>query len=194
MTDETKNGEPVLPFTDARAFAKWLRAHHAKSKGLWLKLAKKGSGVKSVTYAEAVDEALCWGWIDAVKGKHDDTWWLQRFTPRGPRSLWSKVNREKVAVLISAGRMQPTGLAAIERAKQNGQWAQAYDSPKNAKPPADLLAALAARPGALAFFEGLTGANRYAILIRLQTAKKPETRARRLAVFVEQCAKGETVH
>lgn len=194
MTGDEKNGEPVLPFVDAKAFAKWLRAHHATSKAVWLKLAKKGSGVKSITYAEALDEALCHGWIDAVKGKLDDTWWLQRFTPRGPRSIWSKVNREKVAGLISAGRMQPAGLAAIERAKQNGQWAQAYDSPKNAKPPEDLLAALRAQPEALAFFEGLSSANRFAILHRVHTAKKPETRARRIATFVALCAKGETLH
>jgi uncharacterized protein YdeI (YjbR/CyaY-like superfamily) len=189
-----KNGEPIKPFVTAKAFGDWLRAYGGRSTGLWLKLAKKGSKLPSVTYAEALDEALCWGWIDAVKAALDDQWWLQRFTPRAPRSLWSKVNREKVASLEASGRMQPAGRAAVERAQANGQWQAAYDSPKRAKPPDDLLAALARAPKALRFFETLGGANRYAIIHRIHTAKKPETRARRIAQFVELCAQGKTLH
>lgn len=194
MANEEKNGEAVRPFSTAEAFGRWLRTHHAKATGVWLKLAKKSANIASVTYAEALDEALCWGWIDAVKASYDESWWLQRFTPRGPRSGWSKVNREHVARLEKEGRMQPPGRAAVERAKQNGQWDGAYDSPKNAKPPEDLLAALRKAPGALRFFEGLNASNRYAILYRVQTAKKPETRARRIAQLVELCAQGRTLH
>lgn len=191
---ETKNGEPVRAFAEAKAFAKWLSTNHAKASGLWLKLAKKGAGAKSVTYAEALDEALCWGWIDAVKASFDGAWWLQRFTPRGPKSLWSKNNREHVARLEAEGRMKPPGRAAVEAAKQDGRWDRAYDSPKNARPPEELLAALRERPGALKFFEALDGANRYAILHRVMTAKKPETRARRIAQLADLCARGERLH
>lgn len=193
MPDE-KNGEPIVPFATPKGFGTWLRKHHANTKGVWLKLAKKDSKVPSVTYAEALDEALCWGWIDGVKAALDEVWWLQRFTPRGPRSIWSKVNREKVAALEASGRMQAAGRAAVERAKANGQWDAAYDSPKNAKPSEDLLAALAKKPKALKFFEQLSSANRFAIVHRVHTAKKPETRAKRIAQFVKLCAQGKTIH
>jgi uncharacterized protein YdeI (YjbR/CyaY-like superfamily) len=181
------------PFRDAKAWATWLRKHHAASTGIWLRLAKKGAATPSVTYAEAVDEALCWGWIDAQKKGLDEAWWLQRFTPRGSRSIWSKINRDKVGVLTAAGRMQPPGVAAVERARANGQWDAAYDSARTATVPDDLTAALAASKQA-ATFARLDAANRYAILFRLQTAKKAETRARRIAELVAMLGRGETLH
>jgi uncharacterized protein YdeI (YjbR/CyaY-like superfamily) len=187
-------GQPTLAFAGTEAWGAWLRAHHATSTGLWLKLAKKDAGVASVTYAEALEFALCFGWIDGQKRAHDDAWWLQRFTPRGPRSLWSQVNREKALLLIERGEMQPAGHAAIDNARRNGQWDAAYAPAKTATVPPELEAALDRDPAAKAFFATLTGANRYAILHRLATAKKPETRAKRLAKFVEMLAKKETIH
>lgn len=172
----------------------WLAAHHASSSGVWLLIAKKGSGRASPTYAEAVDAALAWGWIDGQKGKHDDTAWIQRFTPRKPKSPWSKINRDKATALIRAKRMHAPGLAEIERAKRDGRWNAAYDSASTAKVPPDLAAALARNRRAAAFFAAIDGANRYAILWRLQTAKKPETRALRLAKFVAMLARGERIH
>jgi uncharacterized protein YdeI (YjbR/CyaY-like superfamily) len=193
MTELHKN-EPVVPFVDARAFARWLKTNHGKSKGLWLKLAKKDSGVKSITYASALDEALCWGWIDGQRGSWDEIFFVQRFTPRGPRSIWSKINIGKVAALTEAGRMQPSGLAQVQRAKENGQWERAYDGQKNMKPSPELLAALEANPKAAQFYATLSSQNRYAILHRLHTAKKPETRVRRLETFVAMLARGEKLH
>ena len=184
---------PILPFKDAAAWAKWLKQNHAKAAGLWLKLAKK-SDKPALTYAQALDEALCWGWIDGQKKSFDEAWWLQKFTPRGPRSVWSKINRDKVQALITAERMQPAGLAAIEAARANGQWAAAYDSQRTAMLPEDLQAELDRHPQAKAFFATLNSANRYAITYRLQNAKKPETRARRLAQFIAMLEKGEKLH
>jgi uncharacterized protein YdeI (YjbR/CyaY-like superfamily) len=189
---EEKNGESVLPFVDGAAFGAWLAKHHATEKALWLKIAKKGSGHRSLDYAAALDEALCWGWIDAVKGAWDDAWFVQRFTPRGPRSRWSKINVQHVARLINAGRMQPTGQAAIDHAKKTGAWDQAYDGAKNIQPSAELLAALEKAPKARALFEALDSANRFAILYRTQSAKKAETRARAVEKFVAMLARGET--
>jgi uncharacterized protein YdeI (YjbR/CyaY-like superfamily) len=189
---------PVLSFATQRAFSTWLAKHHAKSQGLWIKLAKASAkaktGIKSITYAEAVEVALCWGWIDGQGKRIDDTWFAQKLTPRRARSLWSKINCAKAAALIEAGKMQPPGLAEIERAKQDGRWDRAYDSPRNATPPADLLAALAENPRAAAFFAELNATNRYAILHRVQTAKKAETRARRIAQFVAMLARHEKLH
>jgi uncharacterized protein YdeI (YjbR/CyaY-like superfamily) len=185
---------PVLAFAAPRAWGAWLEKHHAASKGLWLKIAKKDSGVASVTYAEALEVALAWGWIDGQRRAHDAAAFLQKFTPRGPRSIWSKINREKVLALIEAGAMKPSGLAEVERAKQDGRWEAAYDSPSRAVVPEDLLAALNANPAAQAFFQTLNAANRYAILFRLQTAKKAETRTRRIALFVEMLARREKLH
>ncbi|WP_075008944.1 YdeI/OmpD-associated family protein [Stigmatella aurantiaca] len=194
-TPKTPAGElPVMAFAHPRAWTAWLDAHHASSKGVWLKLAKKGSGVASVTYAEALEVALAWGWIDGQRKGHDKAAFLQKFTPRGPRSIWSKINREKVLALIEAGAMKPAGLAAVERAKQDGRWEAAYDSPSRAVVPEDFLTALNANPKAQAFFQTLNAANRYAILFRLQTAKKAETRARRIALFVEMLARHEKLH
>jgi uncharacterized protein YdeI (YjbR/CyaY-like superfamily) len=183
-----------LSFADARAWAAWLRKHHDASSGLWLQLAKKGARVASVTYAEALEEALCWGWIDGQRAPLDREAWLQRFTPRGPRSIWSKINREKAEALIACGRMQAAGHAAIALAKENGRWEAAYDSQRTATVPEDLAAALEAHPRAKEFFATLDSANRYAVLFRLHHAKLPETRARKLNQFVEMLEKGERLH
>lgn len=184
---------PAL-FRTAKAFETWLRKHHATSDGLWLQIAKKGAAEPSVTYAEAVEIALCWGWIDGQKKSLDTQHFLQRFTPRRARSLWSRVNVEKVAVLIEAGRMQAPGHTQIEAAKADGRWAKAYDSARTATVPEDLLAALDAEPAARDFFATLNATNRYAVLWRIQTAVKPETRARRITQLVAMLARGETVH
>lgn len=185
---------PALRFPDARAFSKWLAANHASSSGIWLELAKAGSGVASVSYPEAVEVALAWGWIDGQKRPLDHAWWRQKFTRRGPKSLWSKKNREKVLALIASGKMQPPGLAEVERAKADGRWAAAYDPPSTSKVPEDLAAALAKSARAQKAFATLDSANRYAILWRVQTAKKPETRARRIADLVAMLARGEVLH
>lgn len=181
-------------FKNAKAFETWLKKHHATSDGLWLQIAKRGAAEPSVTYAEAVEIALCWGWIDGQKKGLDDQHFLQRFTPRRARSVWSKVNVEKVAALIESGRMQAPGLAQVEAAKADGRWARAYDGARTAVVPDDLLAALNAQPPAKAFFATLNASNRYAVLWRIQTAVKPETRARRIAQLVDMLARGETVH
>lgn len=185
---------PILSFASRRDFAAWLADNHQSSRGIWLKLAKKGSGVDSVTYDEAVLESLVWGFIDGQGRSLDEKFWLQRFTPRGPRSIWSKRNRDKALALIAEGTMQPSGLAEVERAKQDGRWDRAYDPPSEATVPADLAAALAAAPDAAAFFEKLNSANRYAVLFRVQTAHKPETRARRIAQLVAMLGRGEKLH
>jgi uncharacterized protein YdeI (YjbR/CyaY-like superfamily) len=169
---------PILAFVDAKSFEKWLTTQHAASPGIWIKFAKKGSSHASITYAEAIDVALAWGWIDGQKNKFDHEWWLQRFTRRGARSIWSKINRAKASALIAAKKMRPPGLAEVERAKKDERWGAAYDSPSGAEVPADLAQALAASPRAANFFATLDAANRYAILWRLQTTKKPETRAK----------------
>ena len=185
---------PTLPFATPGAFADWLAENHATSRGLWIKLAKTGSGIASIKYAEAVEVALCWGWIDGQAKRLDETWYVQKLTPRGVRSIWSKINCAKATALIEAGRMKPAGLAEVERAKQDGRWARAYDSPSNATVPDDLAVALAENARAAAFFIGLDSRNRYAILHRIQTAKKPETRARRIAEFVRMLAGREKLH
>jgi uncharacterized protein YdeI (YjbR/CyaY-like superfamily) len=185
---------PTKSFKTQEAFETWLAKNHAKAPGVWIKLAKKASGGKSITYAEAVEAALCYGWIDGQSKSIDDTAWLQKYTPRGRRSIWSKINRDKVEALIKAGRMQPAGLAAIEAAKVDGRWAAAYDSPSKAGVPADLQAALDASPKAKAFFATLNSTNRYAILFRTQQAKKAETRAKRIKQFVEMLEKGEKLY
>lgn len=190
----TKPELPVIAFKTPKAWATWLKANHAKSAGVWLKLAKKDSGIASVNYAEAVEVALCYGWIDGQKNPFDATAWLQKFTPRGPKSIWSKINRAKAEALMRNGHMQPAGLKAIEAAKQDGRWDSAYDSPKTATMPSDLAAALEANARAKAFFATLNSTNRYAILFRLQTAKKAETRAKRLQQFVTMLEKHEKLY
>ena len=186
--------DPTLTFADSSLWARWLAKNHASSKGVWLALAKKGAAHSTVTYAEALDEALAWGWIDGLKRPQDESTWLQRFTPRKARSGWSKINRDKVAALTKAGRMQAPGIAEVERAKSDGRWEAAYDSAKTSTVPEDLAAALAANPRAQSFFATVDAANRYAVLHRVQTAKKPETRAKRIADFVAMLARGETLH
>ena len=191
----TPEADPeVISFADAPAWSRWLAAHHASSAGVWLKIAKKGSMGASVSYPQALDVALAWGWIDGQKGKLDDAWWLQRFTPRGPKSIWSKVNREKADALIETGNMKPSGLAEVERAKRDGRWEAAYDSQSRATVPPDLAKALAANPRAARFFETLESHNRYAVLFRIHTAKKPETRAARIEKFVGMLARHEKLH
>ena len=159
-----------------------------------MRIAKKASGARSVTYAEALEIALCYGWIDAQKRPESETAWLQRFMPRRPRSIWSKINREKALGLIASGKMKPAGLHEVERAKQDGRWEAAYDSPKTAIMHPDFQKALNRNPRAKAFFSTLSAANRYAILWRIQTAKKAETRDRRIRSFIEMLEKGETIH
>jgi uncharacterized protein YdeI (YjbR/CyaY-like superfamily) len=185
---DEKQGQPVIPFPSTQAWERWLAEHHATSAGVWVKMAKKASGIESVTHVEALDVALCYGWIDGQRASLDETWFLQRFTRRRPLSKWSKVNREKVAALIAANRMQPAGLAAVEAAQADGRWDQAYDPPSKVTVPDDLRAALDANPEAAAFFATLNSSNRYAILYRVHDAKRPETRARRIEQFVGMLA------
>jgi uncharacterized protein YdeI (YjbR/CyaY-like superfamily) len=185
---------PVVAFVDASTWSAWLESHHASSRGVWLKIAKKGAAPATLTYADALDVALTWGWIDGQKGKLDEACWLQRFSPRGPRSIWSKINREKAVALTAAGRMTGPGLTEVERAKKDGRWEAAYDSQSRATVPPDLAAALEANPRAAQFFGTLEARNRYAVLFRVHTAKKAETRAKRIATFVEMLARHEKLH
>ncbi|MEU6537673.1 YdeI/OmpD-associated family protein [Streptomyces sp. NPDC047000] len=189
----TQDLETVV-FASAEAFEAWLGENHAVSPGIWIKLRKKGPGIVALDYAQALDVALCYGWIDGRKAKFDDEWWIQRFTPRTSRSKWSKVNRDKVAALVEQGRMRPPGQAEVDRALADGRWEAAYDSARTATVPDDLAAALAAEPGAAEFFGTLDGQNRYAILYRIQDAKKAETRARRIEKYVGMLARGEKLH
>ena len=191
---EKKKDIPVLPFDSKKQWAGWLARQHDKSTGIWLKLAKKDSGIPSVTYEEALDAALCYGWIDGQKKGFDDKYWLQKFTPRGAKSIWSRVNTEKAERLIASGEMKPAGLKAIETAKQDGRWDAAYASQKNISIPDDFQSALGQNLKAKSFFDGLKSAQRYSFLFRLQTAKKPETRAKRIQQFIEMLEKGETIH
>jgi uncharacterized protein YdeI (YjbR/CyaY-like superfamily) len=185
---------PIKPFASKTKWADWLAKQHDKSTGVWLKLAKKDSGIPSVTYEEALDVALCYGWIDGQKKGFNDKYWLQKFTPRGPKSIWSKINTEKAERLIASGEMKPAGLKAIEAAKQDGRWDAAYSSQKNMTVPEDFQAALDKNKKAKTFFATLNSANRYAILWRIQTAKKPETRSKWIQKFVERLEKGEKLY
>jgi uncharacterized protein YdeI (YjbR/CyaY-like superfamily) len=191
---ELRNGLPVLLFKDQAAFEDWISAEPRASKGMWLRLSKKNSGLVSLSKAEAIDVALCHGWIDGQLDKYDDASWIVRFTPRKRGSKWSEINRARALELIEAGRMRPDGLAEIEAAKADGRWAAAYAPASRAEVPEDLRAALDRSPAAATFFGTLTGANRYGILYRIGSAKKPETRARRIARFVSMLERGETVH
>jgi uncharacterized protein YdeI (YjbR/CyaY-like superfamily) len=185
---------PVIPFASAGEWEAWLSENHETSRGVWIKFAKKGSGIASVTYAEAVEAALAHGWIDGQAGRLDDEWYVQRFTPRTARSRWSRINRDKAIALIERGAMTPAGLAEVERAKADGRWDAAYASPRAAKVPDDLQRALDASPAAQEFFSTLDGTNRYAILHRIEEAKRPDTRARRIAKFVAMLEAGEKIH
>jgi uncharacterized protein YdeI (YjbR/CyaY-like superfamily) len=183
-----------MRFANQTEFERWLAEHHASCEGLWLLIAKAGAPEPSVTYAQAVESALCYGWIDGQKKAFDAQGWVQRFTPRRPRSLWSKNNRIKAQALIEAGRMQPSGLAEIERAKADGRWDAAYDGARTAVVPPDLEQALEAQPAAKSFFATLDGTNRYAVLWRVLTAKRPQTRAKRIRELVEMLARHEKIH
>jgi uncharacterized protein YdeI (YjbR/CyaY-like superfamily) len=189
-----KRAPLIRPFSTATAFRRWLAVNHGRASDIWIKIHKKGSGKKTVSYAEAVDEALCFGWIDAQKKPFDTTSWLQRFCPRRPRSVWSRTNTRNVERLISTKKMTPAGLREVEAAKKDGRWARAYDSAATSKVPADFLSALAAQPKAKAFFETLNRANVYAITYRLQTARKAETRLRRMELILDMLAKGKAFH
>lgn len=194
MAAPTADELPVLRCPDAAAFEAWMEAEHASAPGVWLEFAKKASGIPTVTYGEALDIALCFGWIDGQTKSVDETWYRQRFTPRRTRSTWSLRNVEKVAELIAAGRMRPAGLAEVERAKADGRWEAAYPSPSRIEVPPDLQAALDADQQAAASFAALDSRNRYAILYRLHDAKRPETRARRLEKFMDMLRRGEKIH
>jgi uncharacterized protein YdeI (YjbR/CyaY-like superfamily) len=183
-----------LSLPDPAAWTNWLAANHDQSPGVWLRLAKKGCTSISLFYAEALEAALCHGWIDGQKRPENDRTWLQRFTPRGKKSIWSKINREKALALIEGGRMHPAGLREVERAKADGRWDAAYEGQRTATVPADLQAALDQNPRARDFFATLRGANRYAVLFRIQNAKKPETRARKIAQFVTMLENHQTFH
>ena len=186
--------EAPLHFDGPAEWAAWLKRHHASSPGVWLRIAKKDAPTTSITHPQALELALCFGWIDALSRSDGAHYWLRRFTPRAPRSLWSKINRDKAQALVAAGRMQPAGLKEMQRAQTDGRWDAAYDPGSSAAIPPDLQAALAANPAAQAFFATLDSQNRYAVLFRLQTAKRAETRARRLANFVAMLARGEKLH
>jgi uncharacterized protein YdeI (YjbR/CyaY-like superfamily) len=185
---------PVVGFADPGAWDSWLAEQHALSPGVWLKIAKKGSGAPGVSYPEALEVALCYGWIDGQKGTLDDEYWLQRFTPRRPRGRWSKINTDKAAELIEAGRMQPAGMREIERARGDGRWDAAYAGQRTAGVPEDLERELAGNDAAREFFATLSGVNRYAILHRIGDAKRPETRAKRIAKYVAMLAAHETIY
>jgi uncharacterized protein YdeI (YjbR/CyaY-like superfamily) len=185
---------PTLLFADPGELEAWLEKNGGSSDGVWLKIAKKGSGKRSVTYAEALELALCFGWIDSQKRGFDETYFLQRFTPRRPRGRWSKINREKAEALIAAGQMRPAGLTEVEAAKADGRWEAAYEGQRTAAVPEDLQRELDANPAAAEFFADLDSANRYAVVYRLNDAKKPETRERRLHKFVAMLERGEKIH
>ncbi len=190
----TKPNLPIVPFASRGAWEAWLEEHHATSEGLWLKIAKKGSGLETVTYDQAVEIALCYGWIDGQARKLDEHYYLQRFTPRRPRSNWSKINRQRATELIERGKMKPAGLREVERAKADGRWEAAYDSPSTATVPEDLLRELEKNEKAREFFSKLDGRNRYAILYRIQDAKRPETRTQRIAEYVAMLAEQKKPH
>ena len=185
---------PVLSFASAQKWEAWLAKNHARPEGIWLRFFKKGSGKKTVTYAEALDGALCYGWIDSQLKKYDEISYLQKFTPRRSKSVWSKINIGHVERLIQAGKMKPVGLQKIEEAKKDGRWEKAYDSQGKMEMPADFLKRLAKNKKAKAFFETLNKANTYAIGWRLQTAKRPETREKRMKEILAMLAKGEKFH
>jgi uncharacterized protein YdeI (YjbR/CyaY-like superfamily) len=186
--------EEVLQFAHQAGWAQWLAANHAASKAVWLRHAKKGNPEPSVTYAEALEVALCFGWIDSRKKSDGDQYFLQRWSPRGPKSIWSQVNRESALRYIEEGRMQPAGLAEVERARRDGRWDAAYEPASRATIPPDLQAAFDAHPGAAEFFATVSSQNRYSVLFRIQSAKKPGTRAARIEKFAQMLARGETVY
>lgn len=191
---EQRDGLPVLVFRKAQSFEEWLDRQPTNAAGAWLKLPKKSANAPGLTKAEAIDAALCYGWIDGQLDKYDDKYWLVRFTPRKGRSRWSLVNKRRATELVAEGRMEKAGLAQIEAAKADGRWAAAYAPASSATVPTDLQNALNANPQAAKFFAALKGANRYAILYRIGSVKRPETRARKIAEYVAMLERGETIH
>jgi uncharacterized protein YdeI (YjbR/CyaY-like superfamily) len=191
--EEIKAGLPILSFADGSELEAWILAH-PDAPGLWLRIAKKGGGASSLGYAEALDAAICHGWIDGQKAPDDETWWLQRFTPRRPGGRWSKINCGKAEALLAAGRMHPRGQAEVDAARADGRWDAAYAGQADAEVPDDLQAALAASPAAARFFTTLSSTNRYAILYRIGAVKRAETRARKIAQYVAMLEAGETIH
>lgn len=189
-----KQDLPIIGFASQQDFERWLESEHDSSPGIWLKIAKKNTGIPTVNYDQALDAALCFGWIDGQKGAFDDQYWLQRFTPRKARSKWSQVNCKRAAELTELGLMRPSGLAEMTRAKSDGRWDAAYESQKTAVVPPDLAAALAADPAAEKFFATLDSRNRYAILYRVSDAKKPETRAARIEKFVTMMRENKLIY
>ena len=190
MADEL----PIIVFESEQAWEMWLEGEHESSTGLWLKIAKKDSGIESVYYQEALTVALCFGWIDGQKKKFDDSYWLQRFTPRRPKSKWSQINRDKAIELIEQGRMREAGLLEVERAKEDGRWDAAYAPQSKITIPDDFQQALDQNPAALAFFEQLNSANRFAILSQIHDAKRPATRQRRIAKYIDMLNKNEKLY
>lgn len=194
ITSKNANEMQVVSFASSTEWRKWIAANHAKSNGVWLRFFKKDSGEKTVTYSEALEEALCYGWIDGQAKKYDAKSYLQKFTPRRPKSIWSKRNTEKAERLIQEGKMEKAGLQQVELAKADGRWQQAYDSPKDMKVPEDFLQQLSKNKKAKTFFDGLNKTNQYAIVWRLQTAKKPETREKRIKEILEMLSEGKKFH
>ncbi|EPG73906.1 bacteriocin-protection protein, YdeI/OmpD-associated family [Leptospira fainei serovar Hurstbridge str. BUT 6] len=193
MSEKTKEIQ-TIPFRSQKEWEKWLKGNHSSVSGIWLKIAKKKSGIETVTYEEAIEIALCYGWIDGQKKPFDTEHWLQKFSPRVARSIWSKINRDKAEKLIASGKMKSAGLKAIENAKQNGSWEKAYESQGRITIPEDLKKALDKNKKAKAFFETLDSTNRYAILFRIHNVKKEETRMKRLRQFVEMLERNEKIH
>ncbi|MBX4204675.1 MAG: YdeI/OmpD-associated family protein [Candidatus Doudnabacteria bacterium] len=191
---KAKDGNPILAFKTSQEFRKWLRINHAKSQGIWIRFYKKASGVKMMNYLEALDEVLCFGWIDSLVNRFDEKSYIQKFTPRKSKSMWSQINRDKVTKLILEKKMMPAGLAVIAAAKEDGRWDNAYASPKSAVAPEDFLTALKKNKKAKAFFQNLSKANSYAIIWRITTAKKIETRKKRINDLIEMLARGEKLH
>ena len=194
MDIETLANLPLVLFESLQEWENWLDAHHAQPQGVWLKIAKKGTPVSSVSYADALDTALCYGWIDGQKKPYDSAFWLQKFTPRRPKSVWSKVNTDKAARLIEAGAMKPAGQREVDAAKQDGRWDAAYEPQSNLAIPDDFQVELDRHPQAKAFFDTLNKVNRYAMCYRIATAKKPETRQARIDKFIAMLAQGEKLY
>ena len=194
MPEKIKNELEIIPFKNSKEFNRWLSKNYSSSNGIWLRFFKKDSGIPTINHAEALDEALCFGWIDGQLKKFDAESWLQKFTPRRPKSIWSKKNAERSEELMLEKRMKSAGLKEINLAKEDGRWNKAYDSPKNMQVPEDFLKRLSRNSKAKNFFETLNSANKYAIVWRLQTAKKPETRKSRMIKILEMLSKGEKFH
>ena len=185
---------PIISFETQQDWEAWLKEHHTDTRGIWLKIAKKETGILSLSYSEALESALCYGWIDGQKASSDDQYWLQKFTPRAPKSIWSKVNCDKATALLASGRMQPAGRRQLELAQADGRWESAYESQSKATIPTDFQSELDANQQAKDFFSTLDSRNRYAILFRIQTAKRLETRSARIQKFIEMLSQHRSIY